>query len=91
VARKYFPDEDPPGKQTGCGINPSDPALTIVGVVSSAPVDSLQEELPPAADTPHLQGYNSISGDMTVVVRASNAEAAMNTIGSELGAVTTAN
>jgi predicted permease len=84
LANKFFAGEDPLGKQIRFGTSASDRWLTIVGVVSSTPVDSLADELPPAAYTPYLQGYNGVSGDMTVVVRSDNTQAAIDLVRNKL-------
>jgi len=84
LVAKYFPGEDPIGKQIRFGTSATDRWLTIVGVVSSVPADSIAEELPPAAYTAYLQGYNGVSGDMTVVVRSDNPQAAVDLVRAKL-------
>jgi putative ABC transport system permease protein len=67
LARKYFPDENPLGRQISVSIGPpGGKPLEIVGVVGDIKMSSLDGEVRPAVYVPHTQ---LTLGFMTVVVR----------------------
>ena len=54
MAKRYFPGEDPIGKQVGVG-NPKIPVRTIIGVVADIKHESLREEPDPEMFVPYTQ------------------------------------
>lgn len=74
LARKYFPGEDPIGKKVGNDELAPDSIREIIGVVGNVREGSLDTDVWPAEYQPI---YQSQSPEFTLVVRASNDEAAL--------------
>ena len=70
MAKKYWPGEDPIGKQVGPG-SPRYPAGTIVGIVANTKHVSLREEAAPEMYVPYTQKVWPSILTMDVVVRTS--------------------
>jgi macrolide transport system ATP-binding/permease protein len=63
-AKKYFPNQNPIGRQFGLG-NSSGAKLAIVGIAKNARYNSLKEAIPPVTYIPYLQ--NIVNGPPTAV------------------------
>lgn len=78
LVRKYFPGEDPLGKQIRVGSSTKRPWLTIVGVVGDVDYNNVFKEMsknaPPVAYTPLSQ---SPTAEMSIVIRTSVAPASL--------------
>ena len=54
-AKKYFPNQNPIGRQFGLGNSEAGGDMTIVGVARNARYNSLKQAIPPVAYIPYLQ------------------------------------
>lgn len=70
LARRFFANEDPVGRQLRLGTSDQDPWLTVVGVVGDVRLDAVTEEPNPIVYTAHAQGISGSAGSMVVVVRS---------------------
>jgi putative ABC transport system permease protein len=69
MAKKYWPGEDPVGKQVGLG-NPRIPAMIIVGVVADIKQISLRQQTGPEIYVPYTQNPWPSMLNMEIVVRS---------------------
>ena len=76
VARTFFPDEDPIGRQVRFGSQATDPALTIVGIAKDARYARLRDGYPFTVYVPYVQHPEGI-GAMTFEVRARTSPSAL--------------
>lgn len=87
LARNAFGDENPLGKVLRFGSDEKPRDFQIIGVVGDAKYNDLRQAPPPTAYFSHLQGINSASY-MTFLVRtASDPEAVMGALRTEVAAV----
>ncbi len=68
MARRYFPNENPIGKQIRVDLSAEDPAREIIAVVDDIPASHPQTRQEPAIFTSFLQGGPHISGPNTVLL-----------------------
>ena len=84
VAQRFFPDEDPIGRQIKFGSKATDPALTIVGVAKDARYARMRDGNPFTVYVPYVQHADGL-GAMTFEVRSTSSPSAL--VGSVRGVV----
>ena len=72
LQRRFFPNEDPVGKQVKLTYKPDAPTLTIVGVVGDEQLDSLDE---PSRAILYLSLNQDPSGQLGLVIRTARTDA----------------
>jgi len=65
MARRFFPDENPIGKQIRVDLSPEDQPREIIAVVKDIPASHPQTRQDPAIFTPFVQGAAHITGPYT--------------------------
>src|SRR6202012_5427527 len=72
LARRYFPNSEPIGKQIMLGDDPATPRHTIVGIVRDVKFRRLDDPFDAAVYSPYYQGFPNVARMMYVVVRTNS-------------------